>query len=67
MLVTIINKVTGQEIRAQFDEFISDDEMIIETLRTEAMENPYWDFENQVFYDKPTEELTEEPTEEIIE
>ena len=60
MLVTIVNKVTGQEIRAQFDEFISDDEMIIETLRTEAMENPHWDFENQVFYDKPTEELTEE-------
>jgi hypothetical protein len=63
MLVTIVNKVTGQEIRAQFDEFISDDEMIINSLRNIEMENPHWDFENQVFYDKPTEE----PTEEIIE
>lgn len=67
MLVTIINKVTGQEIRAQFDEFIADDEMIIETLRTEAMENPHWDFENKVFYDKPIEEKIQEVTEEITE
>ncbi len=58
MLVTIVNKVTGQEIRAQFDEFISEEEMIIETLRTESMENPHWDFENQVFYDKTTKEIT---------
>jgi hypothetical protein len=67
MLVTIVNKVSGQEIRAQFDDIISDDEMIIETLRTEAMENPHWDFENQVFYDKLIEEPTEEVTEEIFE
>lgn len=59
MLVTIINKVTGQEIRAQFDDIIADDEMIIETLRTEAMENPHWDFEKQVFYDKPFEIITQ--------
>ena len=30
--------------------------MLIEALRTEPMENPYWDFENEVFYDKPLEE-----------
>lgn len=59
MLVTIVNKVTGQEIRAQFDEFISDDEMIIDALRTEVMENPHWDFEKQVFYDKPFEIITQ--------
>lgn len=59
MLVTIINKVTGQEIRAQFDDIIADDEMIIETLRTEEMKNPHWDFEKQVFYDKPFEIITQ--------
>jgi hypothetical protein len=52
MLRTVINKYTGKEHRAQFDDFISEDEMLINTLRTEDMENPYWDFENQIFYDK---------------
>ena len=28
--------------------------MLIKALRTEPMENPYWDFENEVFYDKTT-------------
>ena len=31
---------------------IVENEMLIEALRTEPMENPYWDFENNVFYDK---------------
>ena len=26
--------------------------MLIDVLRTEPMENPYWDFDNEVFYDK---------------
>lgn len=52
MLRTVINKQTGQELRAQFDDFISENEMLIEPLRTEVMENPYWDFENEIFYDK---------------
>lgn len=52
MLRTVINKYTGQELRAQFDDFIAEDEMLIDTLRTEVMENPYWDFENKIFYDK---------------
>lgn len=52
MLRTVINKQTGQELRAQFDDFILENEMLIETLRTEVMENPYWDFENEIFYDK---------------
>ena len=51
MLRTVINKQTGQELRAQFDDFILENEMLIETLRTEVMENPYWDFETQTFYD----------------
>lgn len=55
---TVIDKETGQELRAQFHSTIAENEMLIEALRTEPMENPYWDFENNVFYDKiiPNEE-----------
>jgi hypothetical protein len=53
MLVTIIEAKTGKELRAQFDyDEISENEIAIENLRTEPMENPYWDFENKIFYDK---------------
>ena len=31
---------------------IAEDEMLIDALRTVYMENPYWDFDNEVFYDK---------------
>lgn len=51
-LKTVINKHTGQELRAQFHDQIAENEMLIEALRTEPMENPYWDFENEIFYDK---------------
>ena len=51
-LKTVIDKETGQELRAQFHDVIAEDEMLIDALRTEYMENPYWDFENEVFYDK---------------
>lgn len=52
MLVTIIEAKTGKELRAQFDyDEISENEIAIENLRTEPMENPYWDFENKIFYD----------------
>ena len=53
-LKTVINKETGQELRAQFHDVIAEDEMLIEASRNEPMENPYWDFENEVFYDKTT-------------
>ena len=53
-LKTVIDKETGQELRAQFHNEISENEMLINALRTEPMENPYWDFENEVFYDKTT-------------
>ena len=53
-LKTVIDKETGQELRAQFNDRIADNEMLIEVLRTEPMENPYWDFKNEVFYDKTT-------------
>ena len=52
ILKTVIDKETGQELRAQFHDTITENEMLIEDLRTETMENPYWDFENEVFYDK---------------
>ena len=52
ILKTVIDKETGQELRAQFHSTIAENEMLIEALRTEPMENPYWDFENEVFYDK---------------
>ena len=54
ILKTVIDKETGQELRAQFHEEIAEDEMLIDALRTEFMENTYWDFENEVFYDKTT-------------
>lgn len=52
ILKTVIDKETGQELRAQFHNTIAENEMLIEALRTELMENPYWDFENEVFYNK---------------
>ena len=51
-LKTVIDKETGQELRAQFHDQIVENEMLIDDLRTEPMENPYWDFENEIFYDK---------------
>ena len=52
ILKTVIDRETGQELRAQFHSTIAENEMLIEALRTEAMENPFWDFENDIFYDK---------------
>ena len=51
-LKTVIDKETGQELRAQFNDHIAENEMLIEALRTEPMDNPHWDFENEIFYDK---------------
>ena len=53
-LKTVIDKETGQELRAQFHEEIAEDETLIEASKTEPMENHYWDFQNEVFYDKTT-------------
>ena len=51
-LKTVIDKETWQELRAQFHDTIAENEMLIDALRTEYMENHYWDFENEIFYDK---------------
>ena len=58
ILKTVIDKETGQELRAQYHSTIAEDEMLIDALRTEYMENPYWDFTQEIFYDK-IEETTE--------
>jgi hypothetical protein len=34
-------------------------EISISTLLTEPMHNPYWDFENEIFYDKVEPQTTE--------
>lgn len=52
MLRTVVNKYTGQELRAQFDDFISEDEVLIDELRVVEMENPYFNFLTRTFYDK---------------
>lgn len=52
MLRTVIDKNTGKELRAQFHDLILEDEMLIDELRTEDMENPYFDFSTKTFYDK---------------
>ena len=52
ILKTVIDKETGQELRAQFHSTIAENEMLIDALRTEYMDNPYWDFEKKIFYDK---------------
>jgi hypothetical protein len=59
MLRTVINKYTGKEHRAQFDDFIAENEMLINELRTEVMENPYWDFDRKIFYNKEISENEE--------
>ena len=38
-LKTVIDKETGQELRAQFHDQIAENEILIEALRMEPMEN----------------------------
>jgi len=52
MLKTVIDKNTGKELRAQFHDLTQENEMLIDALRTEDLENPYWDFEQEKFYNK---------------
>jgi hypothetical protein len=50
-IYTIIDKATGRELYAKFDNEVSDNEVAVEVLRTEAMENPHFDFETNTYYD----------------
>jgi len=52
MTYTIINK-EGKELYATQDvSNLKDNEIVVEELRTEEMENPYFDFETKEFYNK---------------
>jgi hypothetical protein len=52
-IYTIVDKNTGQELRAQFEGCnIAENEIEIIELRTEEMENPYFNFERRTFYNK---------------
>ena len=53
MIVTVVDSITGQELRAQFTgDSLADNEIEIEELRTEQMTNPYFNFETREFYDR---------------
>lgn len=59
-IYTIVDKNTGQELRAMFESDmleanpmgrIESNEIAIEELRTVGMDNPYFDFNTRTFYD----------------
>jgi len=49
---TIIDKNTGKVLYCREDEPTIENEMAIDLLLTTEMENPYYDFDTQNFYDK---------------
>ena len=52
-IYTIVDIDTGKELRAQFDIYnVAENEIAIIELRTEEMENPYFNFETKKFYNK---------------
>jgi hypothetical protein len=51
-IYTIIDKATGKELYAKFDNICNEDEVFTEVLRTEQMENPHFDFETETYYNK---------------
>jgi hypothetical protein len=52
MLYAIIEKATGKELYYKENNVVLDTEVAVEELRTEDMENPYFDFTTRKFYDK---------------
>lgn len=53
MIVTVVDRFTGKELRAQFTgDRLAENEIEIEELRTEQMNNPYFNFETRQFYEK---------------
>lgn len=49
---TVVNSVTGQEIYATTIEVdLKENEELISELRTEHMDNPYFNFSTRVFFD----------------
>lgn len=52
MLYAIIEKATGKELYYKHNNVVLDTEVAVEELRTEDMDNPYFDFMTRKFYDK---------------
>lgn len=51
-IYTIVDS-TGKELYATLDiTILNENQIAIEELRTEEMENPYFDFETRTFYNK---------------
>lgn len=51
-LYTVIEKETAKELFAKMDKKIVPNCIVVEELRTEAMDNPHFDFETRTFYNK---------------
>ena len=49
---TIIDKNNGKVLYCREDEPTLENEMAIDLLLTTPMDNPYYDFNTQTFYDK---------------
>ncbi len=52
MIYTIIEEATGKELFAKFDNQVEAGQVAVTELRTEDMENPYFDFTTREFYNK---------------
>jgi len=51
-MITIIDKYTGKELYAANTEVeLAENEIAVNELRTEEMENPYFNFLTRKFYD----------------
>lgn len=53
-MYAIIEKETGKELYYKADDIVLDTELAVTILRTEAMENPHFNFETQTWYDLNT-------------
>jgi hypothetical protein len=52
MIYTILEETTGKELFAKFDDSVEAGQVAVTELRTEEMDNPYFDFTTRTFYDK---------------
>lgn len=51
-MYTIIDENTGKVLFSKLDNIVLNGQIAITSLLTIQMENPYWDFDNEKFYDK---------------
>jgi hypothetical protein len=52
-MYTIIEITTGKVIIASVFDIVEEGQIAITAVLRESMQNPHWDFINEVFYDKP--------------